>query len=491
MSNQLGPIFYKDFSSGMTSNVSENLLPKNSAKVIHNMDADTYIGALTTRPGSSIVGDPLVADKSILGLHHHNPAQGTAKLLASIDDASDINADIYDVTAGTKSLEDDTKSLDTFFLTYLGETLRLNGTDAPKAWNGTSWITTGGAFDLGDMPTGHKIAAEFLSRVYLAGKTSAPNRIEYTDVPDSGAVVWNTTVDYIDIEPEDNGGEIKALKKVPNFLLILKERSMQRWNFYNAFPEQLIDIGTPSTKSVVQGHGLAAFFSASSDDTTGFYVTNGGRPVPISHDRVRTIEDFVDAIDSSNYSSIAGWGTDRVFGWSVGDITVNGVTYNNAVLRYNRVLDQWTIRTYPYKFTCFSTYTSSGTTKVVGGTDKGYVIQLDTPGTFTDYNGKPINVSFQTHFDKFDYNQIKEIGNKAIIDCMNLASITVEIQNEVGKKMMAQGEGKNVLAIIKELLWRHSIKGHKFSIIVRGQSIESRGVVNEIEIPSVIIHQNY
>lgn len=490
MSSALPPQFYKDFSSALITGVAQNLLPGNACRVLHNFDADRRIGALSSRLGTDIIGSTLVSNVSVAGIHHHNPSGGTAKLLASLNDGtSPTNADIYDVTAGTKSLQDDTKNLQTSFLTYLGETLRLNGTDAPKAWNGSSWITTGGAFDLGDMPTGHKYAAEFLSRVYLWGK--AGNVLEYSDVPTSSAVVWNTPVDSIEIEAEDNGGEGTGLAKVPGNLLIFKERSLHRWNFYNAFPDQLVDIGSPAPRSIVQGHGLVAFFSASSDDATGFYMTNGTRPIPISHDRVRTIKDFVDAISSSNYTSIAGWGTDRVFGWSVGDLTVDGFTYSNAVLRWNRVLNQWTVRTYPFKFTCFSPYTASSTTKVVGGTDKGYVIQLDKPATYTDYSAQPIQVGFATHFDKFNYNQLKDVSNKVLIDCEHLQSVTVEILTDTGEHLMAQGRGRTVLTAIKEMLWKEKIKGHKFSVIVRGEVGGREGVLHEIELPSVVVDMNY
>jgi hypothetical protein len=491
MADALKPQFYKDYSSGLISNVGQNLLPKNASRIIVNMDADQQIGALTTRLGTGIVGDTLVAGKSILGVHHHNPAQGTGKLLAVINDATPTNADIWDVGADAISKADDTKDLKARFLTYLGETLRLNGTNTPTAWNGSSWITTGGAFDLGDMPTGHKYAVEFLSRVYVAGKTTEPNRVEYSGIPASGAVAWSSPVDFVDIEPEDNGGNIMALAKVPNYLVVLKERTMHRWNFYNAFPEQLIDIGTSSTESVVQGHGLVAFFSASSEDTTGFYITNGNRPIPISHDRVRNIKKWVDAIDPAMYDDIAGWGTDRVFGWSVGNVTVDGVTYSNAVLRWNRILDQWTVRTYPFRFTCFTPYTASSTTKVVGGTDLGYVVQLDKPATYTDYSAKPIPVTVATHFDKFNYNQLKTISSKAIIDCANLASVTVEIVTDTGEKMMAYGQGNKVLTLIKEMLWAKKLTGHKFSVIVRGEVAGAQGVLHEIELPSIVVSMNY
>ena len=487
---QLGPQFYKDFSSGMVSNIAPNLMPKNAARLIVNMDADNVIGSLTTRLGTSIINAQIIDNKPVLGLHYHAPAGATGKLFAVLSDGT--NNDVYLATDATKSLQDDTKDLKTRFLTYLGETLRLNGTDNPKAWNGSSWITTGGAFDLTDMPTGHKYAEEFLSRVYLAGKTGEPNRVEYSDVPTSGAIVWNSPVDFIEFEAEDNGGNINALSKVPGYLLVFKERSMHRWNYYNAFPEQMIDIGTPSNESVVKGHGLVAFFSASSEDTTGFYITNGNRPVPISHDRVRNIKKWVDAILPANYANIAGSGTDRIFAWSVGDLTVDGDSYQNVVLRYNRILDQWTIREYPTQFRVFANYTSSNTTRIVGGDEDGCVLEIDKAATYTDYpSSTPISFTIATQYDKFNYNQKKFISEKAVIDCDKLRDVTVEVRNEKGEFTMGKGEGRNVVSVIKELFWRNKLQGNKFSVIVRGQVGAEQGVFHEIEIPDIEVVLNY
>ena len=59
MSAKPEPQFYKDFASGMITNVAQNLLPKNATRISMNFDADEQIGALTTRLGTALVGSVL------------------------------------------------------------------------------------------------------------------------------------------------------------------------------------------------------------------------------------------------------------------------------------------------------------------------------------------------------------------------------------------------------------------------------------------------
>lgn len=130
---KLDPQKIKEFSSGMITNINDNLYPKNSVQLGMNVDFDEEIASAVTRLGSAIVGSPLVTDKTVLGLHHDAVNN---KLFASINDSGDANSDIWDVVAGTIIGADDIASLKSRFLTYLGETLRLNGTDAPRTYNG-------------------------------------------------------------------------------------------------------------------------------------------------------------------------------------------------------------------------------------------------------------------------------------------------------------------------------------------------------------------
>ncbi len=324
MANQkLEPKKYSDFSGGQSTNVNESLSPQNTAELIQNFDLDVEIGSLVGRNGTSIVGAQLVDNLSILGLHGHlNPnTPANNKLFATINASGGATSVIYNVITGSTVTTGLTSNKKMRFLTFLGETLAINGSDGVRAWDESNWITTGGAFDLGDMPSGYRFCEEFLNRVYLGGNASNPSRVAYSSTPVSGAVVWGS--DTIDIEPEDSGGDMTGFGKVPGYLLIFKQRSMSRWNFRSAFPEEMINIGAYSQESIIKAGGLCGFFSNSSDDTKGFYLTNGGRPKSISKNRGAQIKKWVDAIGANSKTFTAAADdtiTSTAHGLSVGDI---------------------------------------------------------------------------------------------------------------------------------------------------------------------------
>ena len=321
----------------------------------------------------------------------------------------------------------------------------------------------------------------------MIGDSSNPDRLYYSSTPIDGAISWTAGNGYIDIEPEDGGGGLTGIGKIPGFLLIFKERSMKRWNFDSAFPETLIDLGTPSHESIINAGGVCAFFSASSRDTRGFYITNGGRPTAISHDRLRNIKSWIDAIPVSAEANIAGWGNSRIFMWSVGDLTVGGVDYTNVVLRYNKILDQWSVRTYPTGFSVFSPYVdASGNNTHVAGDDNGQVIELDKTDTFEDYDGQAIHYEVVYHDENFGYNQEKSLAGSIVVNSINMEGARLDIKGEKELYSLSKIKGR-----ISELPVTRAIKENFFSFRLKGTVEGARGVLKEIEIPDVKVNKTY
>jgi hypothetical protein len=493
------PIKQQDFSGGMMeSNVS--LAPSNTISLLLNMDADIEIGSAVSRLGTATVGAQIVAGNPILGLQQHvdlvTPANN--KLFATINASGGATSIIRNVTDASDSQTGLTASALMRFLTFNGATLAINGADAERSYTSAGWITTGGAFDLANIPSSNTVnlCEAFLGRVYVAGDDSQPTRLYYSGLTDGATVSWTSGNGYIDIEPRSSSGIITALAKVPGYLLIFKERAMHRWNFSSAFPENLIQIGTPNQESVVMSGGLCAFFSRSNESAPGFYVTNGGRPICISGDNNRPIKKWITAISASTV--VAGWASDRAFCWSVGDLTVDGEVFTNVVLRYNRLLNQWSVRTYPQEFRVFTTYDpgslSAANTIVGGGTD-GTVYRMDRPGIFKDANTTttqnfPIKVR-QQHLTYGD-NREKTINDKIVIRGKNLNScrVSVIVDEEVLNPIEVSGNS----FIKKVLSWfgvGNQIKGSTIAIQVSGESAGSPVYIREIEIPSISIDNNY
>lgn len=485
------PTFYRDFSGGMLSDANVTLCPPNTLSLAVNLEFDEEIGSAVTRLGTALVGTQTVDAKTILGVVQHVDQADTTKnkLFASVNDASNTNADIFDVGTGI-SLADDTASLKTYFLNYNGDTLRLNGTDAPKAYNSSTWITTGGVFDLGDMPTGYKYPAEFLDRVYLWGRTAAPYTLQYSTVLTAGVVAWGSgDAGNVEIEPDDNGGEATGLGKVPGYILLFKRRSMHRWNFNSAFPESLVQIGAYSQESIINAAGLCAFYSDSNENAKGFYVTDGGRPVPISHDTNRTIKKWVDAISSS--ATVAGFGTERYFAWSVGDLTIDGETYNNVILKFNRILNQWSVRTYPTQFSCFTSYVTSGVHKIVGGDDDGQIIHLDKPGVYTDApSATAVQFLLRTQHNTWGFNQVKAIDDFVVVRGKNIPDlkVTAILDEDVRVPLSSP-------SLLRKLLRTFKIsqkpEGTSIAIEVSGETVGTRTYLRELELPNIDITELY
>jgi hypothetical protein len=480
--------FYKDMSGGMVTNVNKNLMPKNAVALLLNCEADEEIGSAVTRLGTGIVGSQLVASMRILGLTDFRDADGSNHaLLATVNAAGGATSVVYKVGTGTIRTGL-TASKKMRFVNFLDSVLMVNGADAEASYDGSSVITTGGAFDLANIPGSNtcSLALEWLDRVYVAGDTSNPDRLYYSSTPTSGAVSWTSGNGYVDIEPEDGGGGIKGLGKVPGYLLIFKERALKRWSFDSAFPETLIQIGTPSHESIINAGGLCAFFSASSERARGFYITNGDRPIPISHDRLRNIKKWIDAIPQANEANVAGWGDGRCFWWSIGDVTVDGRTFNNVVVRWNRILDQWSVRTYPQEFTVFSSYVSSGTNTVVAGDDNGQVIQIDKASTYTDYNAQPINWEVQFEEEDFGYNQVKEIADEIIVNSSNMDNARVVITHDG-----VQDDAGTIMKKVSQVKLPQPIRANTFQIAVAGTVSGARGTLKEVEIPNVTVTPAY
>lgn len=403
MKNQQ-PATLRDWSRGVIRTVQSSICPPNSYKLGINLDSNDEMGSAVSRKGTNIVGAQAVDGASCLGIHYHRDSIATNhKLFGVFSDGA--NNDIYNMSDGSKSLEDDTKDLKTRFCTFLNSTVRINGSDPVKSYNGSAWVSSGGAFDEGDMPNG-TVVTEWRDRIYTAGVAASPSILYYSTVadPDARTVSWTITADdpdsagQIEIEQEDGGGKITALEKVPGYLLIFKERSMKRWDGESTYPDDLVGVGAPSQEAVCRGREMV--FIANQE---GVWVTNGGYPAKIS----KPIQDLWDAV--SDFSTVATFCDEEDVYIYVGDITLNQNTYSNVCFKYSIVHQNWNIYSYYGEFTCFTWYINSGKRVFIGGDKDGQAIQLNS-GT-TDYPSKPIDYSLETQDLEFGaQGRYKEIG---------------------------------------------------------------------------------
>ena len=475
-------VIIRDWSRGVIRTTQSSICPQNSTKIGLNLDSTAEIGSLVSRLGTDIVGAQAVASATCLGLHYHRDTVATNHILFGVFSGGDNN-NIYDMSTGEVSVSGDTKNKKTRFCTFLNSTVRVNGTDAVKSYNGSAWVSSGGAFDEANFPIG-TVVAEWKDRVYTAGIATSPSILYYSTAadPDARTVSWTVTADdpdsagQIEIEQEDGGGKITALEKVPGYLLIFKERSLKRWDGSSTYPEGLVHIGVSAQEAVCRGRG-AVFFG----NEKGVWITVGEYPKKIS----KPIQDLWDNI--SDYTAIASYCDEENAYFYVGDITLNGNSYTNICFKYNIDSGTWDVYSYYNDFTCFANYIGD-TEVVVGGDKDGQALEINTG--YTDYGSIPITYSLETQdIDFGQRGRLKEISLMNIFT-ENIRTGQVMYRANSGK----DSDWKSIRNITNDVegLDNFKAKGNWFNFKITGTTNSGRVKILGFEFPvnSIEVNQN-
>lgn len=465
-------IKWRDVSAGNIQKVSSDIIIPNSVPFSINLLFDKVLGEAQSRGGTSIVGTQLEASQACLGLFQHLDSTSANNKLFAV-----FNGTIYDVADGSQDVTGLASTADANFTTFLNTTMMLNGSEKRTYTAAGGWVSTGGVLDVDNVPAGAKYPIEFKDRMYAA----VTDAIHYTDTVTAGEVSWTASGSgTLQAEQEDGGGTIKALNKVPGYLMLYKERSLKRWNFDTSFPEDLINVGTQSHKSVVRARGKNFFFYG----PNGFYETKGDYPIRIS----RPIQRFIDGMSSSFYASVNGWSDNENIYWSIGDVTIDWdrgftETYNNVVLRYTIDTQQWAPLQYAHEFRAMNQYISGTDTLIIGGDTNGQVLQIETGNS--DYSGTAIKYILQSpEFDFKNREYTKTISEKIFVHSDRTIGAQLQVR-------LDYGEWKQV-GNLKDIVTEVQIKpmtAHVFEFrlvdSITGEQVKLRG----LDFPNVDVHQ--
>lgn len=457
----IAPIIRNSLKSGLmtVSAVSPNEYPEDGVLESINFQFDT-IGQATLRRGSTLVGSAIGG--SILGLCNFIDSNGVNNKLITVSGTTVYYLSGTNWIAKRTGLTAASKAR---FSTFLNYVFMVNGTEATAIWDGdtsTNFLTTGNA---ASAPTG-KFIENFRSRMWIAGNTTYPDRVYYSSIPSAvttPVITWDTSVtggQWIDVSPSD-GDNITSLHKTKNALLVFKREHLYRiYSIAQADPDPKIDVGTYSHESVVETKNGVYFHHPS-----GFYRYNGDSVQEVS----QPIKDIVQAITLTNYYKVSGsldTQGDHIE-WSVGDVTVNGVSYTNLKVRYTISTQVWTHYSYPTQHLVGCFYNDGSTISAVVGDNAGNVLTLDSGKTD---NGTPISYSLIHRFDDIDgFNSTRKTLNTLFFDHQGMTGanvnyqIPIDVTNDWTKKI---GQLKSFSTGFSSL----SIKGQNFSFRISGTS---------------------
>jgi len=406
------PITYNNFVNGLTTDLPEiNVVPP-SLYAMSNVNVSYKKGAILKRCGYEKVANTLEADKAITGLFDFRQENGTEKMLATVNDSTDSDTQLFfrangagnwteiaaaeTAWAGKPNVNVEMESFIgyCFFVGWGSTSLFL----PVASLTGTTFSTT---TNVTDMPQA-KYIKRYRDRLYIANcfysATNYPYRVYFSSVPSAGAITWDPAEDFFDV---DYSEEITGMEQNWDRLVLFTNYSAY---FYDGIGiKKTWDIGC-SNHRTIKNQGQYMIWA----NYDGIWVSTGGFPQNIS-------ERVVDFIRGANMDNAFATLVDEEYHLHVGNVTVNGLSYSNCVIIWNIATNSFRIHEYADNINIMARYFEDGKNFVyLGGADDGNVYRL---GKYTDStlltsdNRKVIESFFRTgalHWD-MPYNR-KQIG---------------------------------------------------------------------------------
>jgi len=322
------PIELSAFHGGINLKTNPLLIKPEEGRIVKNVNLNE-IGTLQKCKGYSIFGNQPTSD-DVLSLYAFYKIGTTTERFLLRDSGGNVyKYDFTNNTWGTAIATGLSTTAIPCWETYKNLALRFNGVDKPKKYDGSTLT------DLEGNPPNGSIVRLFKDRVYVAGVSPNYSTIYYSKV--GNPEDWPPFNNF-DVNAND-GDRIIAMEPLFDSFLIFKEFSIweykvDRRNNPATLRYITLDIGTTSRRSVVNINGILYFFNRK-----GVYQFATRYPELIS----LKVEPFIKAVQ--NPYDVVAFQWDYKYCLFIGNVVVEGKTYNNCLLVYDTILDNWTVMT--------------------------------------------------------------------------------------------------------------------------------------------------
>lgn len=357
-----------DFSGGVQQAVGRLLQADNEVVKIENGTLDK-IGTIFKVRGYVQRGSTIRAGYNVLGLASAYKSDGTQKQIAVVDGPSTSDAYTFNpinntwtphvlgLTTGAKAEFE--YFLDGFFMVNFSDVTRFN--------NFTAWSS---ATNVTNAPKA-KYAKLYLSRLYLAyvvdNGTTYTSRVIYSELPSSGTIAWNNSVNYFDVDT-DNSDVLKGMGVNSSRLLLFKEKTMYRYDTNTLYQVPGCP-GTVSHRTIKNCLGYTFYLH-----TSGIWGYNGETSKLMS----RKIQDIIEGMSTRNLANSSAYVKDDHYYCYVGDIfnQKTGLTIDKCLIDYDVAKNAYTWRSLEKEPTVFEEYRD----------DRSAITYDDATVTYNDAN---------------------------------------------------------------------------------------------------------
>ena len=426
-------IRYTNFDGLLNTGVSDFLMQDN--ELIATKNSWVYkLGKLQKVPGYTQIGDQIISSKSVNYLHHYyDTANTTDYMLATSDEGSDLTLQ-YRTTGNFSTIGSISTSWDTYatsqpsIANFLGKAFivgyKSGTTFLPNATvNATTFSTSDS--DITSMPQA-KYTVVYRDLLYVlhakTGGTVYPSRAYYCDEITSGAISWNNLTTKFVSFGYDDGDEITGAVEALDRLVVFKRFSI--WKYDESSVIKIADIGCDSFRSIKIINEILYW-----TNRKGTWRWRGGEPELIS----AKAQEYFDAVNQTTLGDqVAEIYDQDEYRVSIGDVTVQGITYNNAWFCWNTTREKCYIRCTVDEVKSACQYIESGVRRTYFGNDNGYVMKFanEVDSVYTDNTaeidsffitkaldyGVPEDIKFTNHITIFSNYAV---GMKCAIEADN------------------------------------------------------------------------
>jgi len=385
---------YLNFIEGLYTDVPPHLVPENGLYLMDNCEVSYKLGAITKRCGYKNIGSALQTDKSITGLFNFRQTAATRKMLATVDDSTSDDTQLFYSTGGAWTEIADAETawankagINVEMESFIGYCFFVGygATDGFLPVGSLTNTTFSTSTNVTNMPQA-KYIKRYHDRLYVANcyesATAYPFRVYFSSVPTAGSITWTVASDFLDV---DYSEEITGLGSNWDRLMIFTEYSAYMYD--QQFFKKVWDVGCANHRTI-KNSGAYMIWA----DMDGVWISTSGRPENVSG----RVKDFIHFSDmTSAFAEVV----DEEYHLYIGSVTVNGVTYSNCDLILNLPTMSWRVAEYGDTPTIFAKYYASGQDHLWFGDSSGDVHEL---GKYTDStiltsdDGAPIHSWFQT-----------------------------------------------------------------------------------------------